>query len=187
MVLNKRLFITDIFSFLFGIILLCVVQLMIDFKPSLLTDKIILISFMFGLIIFSACIMLFSYKNNTDKVTVGNFVLHILLSLVFYCFYSIPAFGFVDYNGVGNSICIAIVGVFCSKYAFSFSKYAEVHNITGKIKLNKDINVDLMYSKNMPYKLFEFMKVIGFVFLIICTIGLVYNTFNPCFNIALYE
>lgn len=182
--MNRKLLITDIIIFALGLVMLCVIQLMMEFNPPLLTNKIVLISFAAVLIVFGVCIIMFSYKNNTESISAFNFVLHIVLAIIFYAFYSIPDFCFSKFNGVGNSVCIAFIGILCSRCAFSFSKYLKTSNTVKTIKANTYITVKPIYSKNMPGELHEAMNIVGFLFLIGSTIVLIYNTFNPYFNIA---
>ena len=75
--------------------------------------------------------------------------------------------------------------MFFSRFAFSFSKYTEKHTITGKVNLSNNVNFKMLYSRNVSCELFEIIKMVGVIFLIICTLGIVYNAFDPCFNIAL--
>ena len=124
---------------------------MMSFNLPLLTNMIVLITFAVALVAFGACIMMISYKNNAASISVGNFVLHIVLAIVFYVFFSILALGFSSFNGVGNSVCIAFLGILSSRYAFSFSKYLKAHKIINKIKVNKNVVVKPIYSRNMPY------------------------------------
>ncbi len=182
--MNKKLLIIDILTFVLGIILLSVVQLMMAFNPELLTNRIVLISFAVGLIVVGAFIMLFSYKDNTDKISVGNFVLHLVFGVVIYILYSIPGFAFYWYYGVGNSVCIAFLGIYLSRYAFSFSRFLEANKKVSLVESKPYVKLKPMYSKNMPNELHETMKIFGFIVLLVCTIALIYNTINPCFNIA---
>ncbi len=183
--MNRKLLITDIFALAIGIVLLCVVQLMMQFNPALLTNRIMLISFAVALVTFGVCIMTVSYRNNTESINAGNFVLHIVIAIVFYAFYSIPSFGFAEFYGVGTSVCVAVLGTFCSRYAFTFSKYAKANNITGKLKVSENAEVSL-FQRNIHYELYEILNIIGYIALIISTIALIYNTFNPCFSIAIF-
>lgn len=182
--MNKRLLITDIITLSIGIILLFIVQLMMEFNPSLLINKSALIISAVILIIFGLCITI-SHKSNTEEVTFGNIILHITFAVITFVFYNLPALHFSDFYGIGNSVCIAFAGIFCSRFAFSFSNYCETNNYTGRYKINDHIEMTL-FQKNSNYELYETMNIIGYVFLIVSTIAIIYNTFNPCFNVAFF-
>lgn len=180
--MNKKLLITDIFTFLLGIVLLCVVQLMMQFNPTLLTNRTVLILFAVFIIVYGAFIIITSYKNNIENISIANYILPIILAIVFYIFYSIPSLEFADFNGVGNSVSIAFFGIFCSRYAFSHSVYLKNHK---KAKSTTHNSITLKtYSKNMPSEADETMNIVGYVILIVCVLALIYNTFDPCIYFA---
>lgn len=180
--MNKKLLVIDIISFLLGLILFCIVQLMMSFNPQLLTNNIVLILFAIVLIVFGVCTMIISYKNNNEKVTISNLALHILLALVFYGFYSIPTLGFVDFYGLGFSILIVFMGLFTSRFVFSLSNYLKEHKTQKEIKTSTGVFFKTGYSRNIPDESHEKMSFLGYIVLIVSIIALFFNTFNPYFT-----
>ena len=183
--MNKRLLVTDLISIVSGLVFLVFAILMKSFNQALLTDMIILISFAIFLTIIGVIIMIVSYKDNTEKVSIGNLLLHLFLGIAFFVIYSIPTVGLSSVNGVGNSICIAITGIFVSRFAFSFSKFLKERKTAVELTSNKPVTTKPFYSRNMSAELHEIMHFFGYICLIACDIGLLYNTIYPRFNIAM--
>lgn len=184
--MNKRLLITDIITFAFGIVLLCVVQLMKSFNPALLTNIIVSITFVFVLILFGVFIMLFSYRNNTENVTVGNLVIQLLSAFGLLTFFKIPPLGFVDTYGLGYSVCIAFFGLFASRFMFSYSRFLNKHKTTRVSKTKTGVHFGLGYSKNMSDDPQETKKAVGYMILVICTVALIFITIDSCFALELF-
>ncbi len=180
--MNKKLVITDIIIATIGFAMICFVQLIKSVNPALLTNSIALTTFTVSIILFSAIIMLCSYKNNTDNVTKGNLILQAILALLFAA--CISVFGFADPFGSDYPVYVSFSGLFASRFMFSRSIYVKEHKATKILKPSRGIEVKPFYSSNMPDDPSQAMKTIGYLILFICALLLILLTvhsYHPIF------
>lgn len=180
--MNKKLIFTDIIIATVGFAMICFVQLLKSTNPTLLTSSIALTLFTVSMILFSAIIMLYSYKNNTESVTKENLVVQAILALLFAA--CISFFGFANIFGPDYPVCFSFSGLFASRFMFSRSIYIKEHKTTRTIKLNSGIEVKPFYSSNMSDDPSEAMKTIGYIILLFSALLLIIltiNSYHPIF------
>ena len=182
--MNKRLLITDLITLAFGIIAFSVVQLIKTYASALLANPVLIISFTIGLILFGAFVMQFSYKNNSDKITIPNFTVQLVIAAIIAVLLILFAKGVIAFTTLDLSVCIAFLALFASRFMFSLSIYTKEHRTQKSLRKPSGVYVEKGYSKNMsdePHENFETAGDIILVFGALALIAVAIDCFFPLF------
>ena len=180
--MNKKLLITDLISLAFGIIAFSVVQLIKDYASALLANPFVIISFTIGLILFGAFVMLFSYKNNSDKVTKSNFAVQLIIAVSIAVLLILYAKGVIAFTTLNLSVCIAFLALFASRFMFSLSIYTKEHRTQKSLRKQSRVYVEMGYSKNMSDEPHENFETAGYIILVLgalAVIAVAIDSFYP--------
>lgn len=171
--MNKKLLFTDLFALAFGVVAFSVVQLIKDYASALLANPVLIISFTIGLILFGAFVMQFSYKNNSDTVTISNFTEQLIIAVIIAVLLILFAKGVITFTTLNLSVCIAFLALFASRFMFSLSIYAKEHKTQKPLRKPSGFYVEKGYSKNMSDEPHENFETAGYIILVLGTLALI--------------
>lgn len=180
--MNKRFLITDLITLAFGIITFSVVQLIKDYASALVSNPIMIISFTIALILFGAFVMLLSYKNISDKVTISNFTVQLIIAVIIAVLLILFAKGVIAFTTLDLSVCIAFLALFASRFMFSLSIYTKEHRTQKPLRKQSGVYVKMGYSKNTSDETHENFETAGYIILFLGALALIavaINSFYP--------